>query len=401
LIGSEAANFAVVALDADDNLIVGPGAPALTVTSSSSSLTVAPVAGSPNKFSLTPVTEGGTVNLNVSVTNPGGSPVTSSVVVSLLAAPPTSLPVSLYAYESPNSGSTGEIDIFPPGSVNNATPARLTSTWLAAGGGVVAADTNGTVFASGTDTGGTVYALVSFASSAIGLNASPTTAIVAQYKGGPFANAETLAVGPSHNVYVNAQLDDNTYGIFVLAPGATGTASGQYQEIAGPATGIVAANGTPLGMAVDALGYIYVSMNGPGGKPQILVFAPGVYGNVAPVRVISGSNVTFQEPVPIGIAADGTLYILDYGQAVVYVFPPGANGNVTPERIFESPAMPYHGPMAVDANGNVYALNESSLIGAFPIVVFGATSSGIVNPLFTISGSNTLLNEPTGLSVPP
>jgi hypothetical protein len=206
-----------------------------------------------------------------------------------------------------------------------------------------------------------------------------------------------MVVGPNHNLYVAAQ-DNLAYGIFVVQPGATGLASGQYNAIAGSNTGL--ASGNPQGIGVDAAGYIYVGIGTTGGS-SIAVFAPGVYGNVAPVRVISGTNTSVSEPVVIGAKPDGTLYVLDYGSATVYVFAPGAGGNVSPLRAFESPSMPYHGPAALDPSGNVYALNEASLTGPFPIIVFGAASSGLVQPLFQLSGSNTGINTPTGLSVAP
>lgn len=402
LTGPAAVQFAVVALDAGNNLIIGPGAPSLSVTSSSANLAVAPVAGNPNEFTLTPKTEDSSVTLAVTATGGAGGSASSSVALALQAAAPTSLPVSLYAYEAPNAGSQGEIDVFPPGSVGNAGSTRLTSTALDPAGGVVAADANGTVYASGTSSGAALYSVVSFSPTSIGPNATPATEVLAAYKGGPFNTAGSMVVGYDHRLYVNASVNGG-YGIFILQPGATGTAAGQYQSIAGSATTLSGTSTYPDGIAVDAAGFIYVGILSSSGPASIAVFAPGAYGNVAPVRVISGANVVAQSPIPIGAAADGTLYVLDYASATVYVFAPGANGNVTPIRSFQSPAMPYHGPMAVDTNGNVYALNESSATttnGPYPVIVFGAYSAGIVNPLFSIAGSNTNLGTPNGIAVP-
>lgn len=400
--GTTPVNVAVLALDADNNVIVGPGAPALAVTSNSANLHVASVANNPNEFTLTPVNEGTSATLNVSVTGGNGGSASSAVAFALQYAIPASLPFPLYAYQTLGTGTTGEIDIFPVGSVNNATPTRLTSSALDPNGGSVAADTNGTVFAEGSTIGSALYAVVSFNAAAVGQNATPTTQILAQFRGGPFATPQYMVVGPNHDLYVVASLDDGSYGLFVMQPNATGTAAGQYQEISGSNTTFDAANMDALGVAVDAAGYIYTAVErSSGGGASIAVFAPGQYGNVAPVRVISGSNTSLSEPLVAGVGGDGTLYVLDYGSAVVSVFAPGANGNVAPVRAFESPAMPYHGPMAVDAQGNVYALNESSLVGPFPMIVFGAASNGLVNPLFSISGSNAGSQTAVGISVPP
>ena len=75
--------------------------------------------------------------------------------------------------------------------------------------------------------------------------------------------------------------NNNSNAVNVYGPTATSETQAQY--ITGSNTQITG----PYGVAVDASGYLYViSTSGS----SILVFAPGVTGNVAPVETISGGN---------------------------------------------------------------------------------------------------------------
>jgi len=84
--------FNVFALDADGNVIVGPGAPAVTLTSSATSTLSngVPAAGNPNLLTVTPVTYTASAALQMTATatpstvdgsNSGASPVTRTVAV--------------------------------------------------------------------------------------------------------------------------------------------------------------------------------------------------------------------------------------------------------------------------------------------------------------------------------
>ncbi len=117
------------------------------------------------------------------------------------------------------------------------------------------------------------------------------------------------------------------------------------RTIGGPNTGITCLQQT----AVDAQGYVYVAVfsslpkqyggcNDNGGG-EILVFAPGANGDVAPVRTIAGPATQIGNAGAVAVAEDGTLYVgsseIASGGAnsTILAFAPGAAGNVAPIRV--------------------------------------------------------------------
>jgi hypothetical protein len=140
----------------------------------------------------------------------------------------------------------------------------------------------------------------------------------------------------------NEGADSSTFdgSITVYAPGAQGNAA-PTRVISGQNTGLV----DPVGMALDSAGYLYVA-NGYFVPDQmdnndftltgeVLVFAPGASGDVAPVRTISGSKTLFSKPAH-GVAVDsqGWIYVTERD---VLVFAPGANGDIAPSQHIVNP----------------------------------------------------------------
>jgi hypothetical protein len=331
----------------------------------------------------------------------------SGPVVTPTPGPPASaLPTAAYVFGNLTLSSTaGEIDIFPKGSVGTVTPTRLTSTALAILGGILAVAPNGTVVGSGACPP-CMYTLVEFSASAIGLNATPTAVI--NYPGhadsSPLISPGALAFDKNGFLYAIQTAESalaEPASIFIINPGASGSLSGQYQTIAGSATMLNSVNMS--GLAVDAAGNIYAALEPMSAAPYIAVFPPGQFGNVAPSRVITGSNTGFKIPGQIGVSAGGTLYVFDTQSQEVFVFAPGANGNVLPTAEFQSPQLPNTSPMAVDASGNVFTF-DLNFSGPQSLIVFDVGASGFVSPAFSVALPAYLSGNsggPSGIAVAP
>jgi hypothetical protein len=144
--------------------------------------------------------------------------------------------------------------------------------------------------------------------------------------------------GAQAHLYV-ANAGTNT--ITVYDSQASGNAA-PVRTIGGPATGITCVRQT----AVDARGYLYVAnftasaqpngACGYNGGGEILVFAPGADGNVAPVRTIGGPATTIDNATAVAVARDGTLYVGEThlngreADSTLLRFAPDATGNVAP-----------------------------------------------------------------------
>ncbi len=107
---------------------------------------------------------------------------------------------------------------------------------------------------------------------------------------------------------------------------------------------ITAKNGviTPLGVALDPMGNIYIADQGKPNAgcnstlgPAILVFPP--YNKkipyTKPIRKIHGCKTKLNAPTDVKVNSDGLIYVADStttGAGVIYIFAAGANGNAVP-----------------------------------------------------------------------
>lgn len=394
LVGTAVANFAVEPFDADNNFIVGPGAPTLTVTSSSASLRVAAVANSPNEYALTPVTSGSTVTLNASAAGGDGGTAAGSVSLTLKAPLPTNLPEPLYVYENATSLglSNGEVDVFAAGSVNAATPQKFSSSLLYTAGGSLAWGANGTLYATGnTDTG---YLVVAFTAAQLSGGTGPSPAIESY----DYNLLHSLPANPNALLYITSVAADSRGDVFVVGtPNGYPSVFGVYEFPAGfglttnptriSSSSITAADS----VYVDANNNLYV-VNGnasavPSVSYSILVFSATAPGGT-PARTIGGSNTGFSTVTSMAVGADGTLTAYDGSTDELYVFAPSANNNPAPENIMQSSALNWASPITVDANNNVYGSQFFIIPNlAFQVEAFAAGGSGVVQPLFNVQSA--------------
>ena len=357
LVGTSPANFAVEAFDADNNFIVGPGAPALTVSSSSASLHVAAVANSPNEYILTPVTSGATVTLNVSAAGGDGGNATNAVTLTLRAPLPTSLPKTTYVYENEvglGNSSTGEIDVFAAGN---------------------------------TDQGPLV---VEYTAAQLSGGTGPTAAIESY----SYNLLHNLPANPNALLSITSLALDSRGDLFVAGtPNGYPAVYGLYEWPAGysattnPTKLTSASLTSPTLVSIDSNDNLYV-VNGSQSIPyNIFVYSATAF-NATPSRTIGGSNAGFATVTSLALGGDGTLTAMDGGTYEVYVFKPGATNNPSPEAVFQSSALNWGSPITVDANNNVYGSQFFIVPNlSFQLEAFAAGSVGVVPPLFNVKSA--------------
>jgi hypothetical protein len=166
-------------------------------------------------------------------------------------------------------------------------------------------------------------------------------------------------------------------------------------EIAGSKTHL----GHPGGIAVDAQHNVYVA-----NLRSVGVYAPGTYGNAPPARMIAGAHTSLLYPSEIAVDASGEIYVSQFrrhGHAQnVVVFAAGANGDVAPIRTIAGSRTKLYGPLgvAVDGSGNVYVGDDIDCCSGY-ITVYAAGAHGNVAPICTIGGKATQLLAPSGVAV--
>jgi len=393
LIGTAVANFAVEPFDADNNFIVGPGAPTLTVTASSASLHVAAVANAPNEYALTPVTSGSTVTLNASAAGGDGGTAAGSVSLTLKAPLPTNLPKPLYVYENAAGLglSNGEMDVFPAGSVNTATPQKFSSSLLYTSSGSLAWGANGTLYATGnSDTG---YLVVDFTAAQLSAGTGPSAAIESY----AYNLIHSLPANPNALLFITSLAADSRGDVFVVGtPNGYPSVHGVCEFPAGfglttTPTKITSTSLTaPDLVYVDSSNNLYVVNGNTTGASipySILVFSTTSPGGT-PVRTIGGSNTGFSTVTSMAVGADGTLTAFDGSTYELYAFAPGANNNPAPEYIMQSSVLNWASPITVDADNNVYGSQFFILPNlTFQVEAFAAGGSGVVQPLFNVQST--------------
>ena len=148
----------------------------------------------------------------------------------------------------------------------------------------------------------------------------------------------------------------------------------------------------PISIAVSAAGQAYVlegeyDTYGDVLATQIEVFAPGASSGAAPTYVLGGTATSLIDPQDMAVDKAGNVYVANYqdnGASQILVFAAGANGSVAP-----SGTITFNGEItgvAVDASANMYAAVVSST-GSSSVVEYAAGNTGTPIALKTISGS--------------
>jgi len=155
------------------------------------------------------------------------------------------------------------------------------------------------------------------------------------------------------------------------------------------------------GVAVDSLANIYITNLGP--PPSIQEFSSNANGTSTPIRTITSSALS----APTGVALDsvGNIYVADptggpLANGQIEVFAAGASGASTPTRTISGSNTGLNTPsgITVSNNGAIYVTNDGT---TSTVEVFSAGANGNVGPTRTISGAGSGLNGPLGVAIGP
>jgi hypothetical protein len=131
---------------------------------------------------------------------------------------------------------------------------------------------------------------------------------------------------------------------------------------------------------------------------SVTVYPPTAVGNSAPSRTIAGINTGFNSPETLfADTVNNELYVADFFGKAIRVFPLNANGNVSPTRTLIDGANSGIGQvrdMVVDTVNNELIV----VTGNNSVRVFSRTASGDAVPVRTLSGANTLFNNPISIA---
>jgi DNA-binding beta-propeller fold protein YncE len=276
------------------------------------------------------------------------------------------------------------VTVYPAGSNGNTAPSATIST-IPAG---IALDGGGNVYVVGND-GVFVYAAGTF---------TPIATISARISGltTDLDNPVAVAVDSAGKIYVanNGSQNGNSDTVSVYAAGAnskvvpTATLTGSNTQLNGPA-----------GIGLDSGGHIYVvdnAGNGNGGSNSVTVYPEATNGNVAPSMTISGASTGLFDPQAVALDSTGKIYVSDNSDSVI-IYPAGSTGNAAPTATIFGAGTGLNSAegVAVDSAGNIYVANN----GNNTVTVYPIGSNGNAAPSATIGGASTGLDFPYGIAV--
>jgi len=206
-------------------------------------------------------------------------------------------------------------------------------------------------------------------------------------------DAGTIGLDAQGFIYV-AGVNDNVY---VYPPGTRGCVS-PVRDITGPHTLL---NGPFI--SVDATGKVY---SADYFSNSVTSYAPGSTGNVTPLQDITGRKTRLVNPSAVGVDANGEIFVLDNNQTNsfgfnVLVFAPGATGNVAPIREIKGTAtlLLHSRSIAVSSDGWVFVANARLSYGL--ITAFAPGANGDVAPTHIIKGSAKSFIFPISVAIQP
>lgn len=302
--------------------------------------------------------------------------------------------------------STSSVTVYPAGSNGNVKPiAIITGHDTGLDDPCIAVDSSGKIYAGNANDSITVYSTGSNG------DVKPIATIKGPTKGDKtgLSQPNGIALDAKGNIYATnaidsdfgSQQDSPTFRVTVYRPGSNGNVK-PIATVKGPAQGALGAQG----VAVDSSGKIYVTTQfrldvssnlGEGGSVEVL--SPLGKGEMKTIAAIYTAGKTRLDGESIAVDSKGNVYIAtsssgsDNGS--INVFAAGHYGNVPPIRTISGDNTALHFPraIAVDRGGNIYTPNMGNLRTTGSITVYSAGSDGDAAPMADITGVNTLIQD--------
>jgi len=322
-------------------------------------------------------------------------------------------------YVANDSASTAEapdsITVYPPATASPNAVITSSAQMLVPAG--ISVDSVGDVLVAndGTESGGqdgiTVYAPGSYA------NAPPTDVVFGTNTGLNLPLG--IVLDSKQNLYVvNATGGSSFQGsITIYKETSTGNAT-PIGTISGANTGL----NFPYAIALDSADNIYVAnaVGGPDFQGSVTIYKAYSDGNIRPLATISDNpscapcdNTGLNTPSGIALDSSANIYVtnsgsLNGGGDSVTVYPPLGSSTGT---LNETPNFNITGSdtgldvpqgLTLDPSGNIYVLNNGSFTGgADSLTAYPPASNGNAAPTLTLSGPLTGLGLPQGITIAP
>jgi sugar lactone lactonase YvrE len=286
-----------------------------------------------------------------------------------------------------------------PALLNRKSPLRQLAAWA-----VLSAVLAAPQLAQAQVNYATPYTFTTFAGTPFAVSGVDGTGPAAHFNA-PYGTA----VDSNGNVYV-ADLANDT--IRKITPSGVVTTLAGEIGVAGSTDGqgSAARFNTPVGVAVDSAGNVYVSDEAnetirkitPGGLVSTLAGQPGVGGSANG----TGSAATFSSPAGIGLDASGNVYVADQTDSTIRKITPGGVVTIyagtanTVGFTDGTTAARFNNPygLAVDPSGNVYVADTGNRIvrkitsdGTVSTIAGTAKVSGTVNGTGPAASFETLV----------
>ncbi len=270
----------------------------------------------------------------------------------------------------------------------------ISGTWNAA------VDANGDVFATGYSSNNNVYEIVAGTGGAANgqVNSSSTVITV----GSGISNPDGVAVDGNGNVFVVAF---NSTAVYEIVAGTGGAASGQVNSSSTVIT-VGSALSTPVGVALDAGGDVFVANYGNSLVKEIEAGTGGAAsGHVNSSSTVITVGSGFSGAWGVAVDASGDVFVGDRGANEVKEIVAGtggaAAGTVNSSSTVNVVGSGFDAPFAValDASGDVFVADYGDSKVEEIEAGTGGAASGHVNSSSTVVTLGSGVSNPYGVAV--